>query len=159
MPHRNAATPPVEVEELCLVRLGLQVRRFGAILEARRLTRAIDRAAAEAIAQGAGLLHSERFLFAWNHYGVLQYWRSFDDLERWSRQPPHADWWRALAERARRRDDLGVYHETYAVPRGQVESIYLNCRPVGLAAFGPTAEATGARTTARDRLGRRTPKP
>lgn len=158
MTQRITATVPDEVRELCLIRLGIQIRHIRAIFEARRLARAIDRAALEAIAQGAGLLHSERFLIAWNHFGVLQYWRSFDDQEQWTRRPPHSDWWRALAERMRQRDDLGVYHEAYLVPRGQIESIYLNCRPVGLSAFGPIADASGPRTTARDRLGRRVSK-
>jgi hypothetical protein len=84
---------------------------------------------------------------------VLQYWRSFEDLDAWSHRSPHADWWRGVVERMRTRRDVGVYHETYLVPRGRVESIYLDCRPTGLAAFGATGEPVGADTNSRGRLG------
>jgi hypothetical protein len=53
----------------------------------------------------------------------------------------------------RTRGDLGVYHETFLVPRTRLESIYLNCRPAGLAAFGTTAEPVGPDTNSRGRLG------
>lgn len=156
---RTIATLPESVAELCLIRLGLQVRRWTALPYARRLARAIDRSAAEAIAAGAGLLGSERFAFGPWHFGVLQYWRSFDDLEQWGRRPPHSEWWRQAVERGRTKSDFGVYHEVFLVPRAAVESIYVNCEPVGLLAFGTPGEPTGTMTTSRDRLGQRAPKP
>src|SRR5215212_2687526 len=149
--RRTIATLPDSVTELCLVRLGLQARGLRALVYAARLGRAIDRSAAEAIASGAGLLHSERFSLSRGHFGILQYWRAFDDLEAWSRRPPHAEWWRGAVERMRTRGDLGVYHETYLVPRDRIESIYLDCTPAGLAAFGVPAEPVGAMTTSRGR--------
>jgi hypothetical protein len=155
---RKVARVPESVEELCLVRLGLVVRRFRALPFAARLGRAIDRAAGEAISSGAGLLSSERFRFGWDHFGVLQYWSSFDALDAWSHRSPHSDWWRDALERMRKREDLGVYHETFLVPRAGVESIYLDCPPVGLSRFGVRGEAVGPSTTSRDRLGRRAGK-
>src|SRR5258707_839104 len=107
--QRKIAKLPEDMEELCLVRLGLQVRGFTAILYAARLTRAIDRSAREAITAGAGLLHSERFAVNRRHFGVLQYWRSFADLEQWSHRPPHSEWWRQAIERGRTKADLGIY--------------------------------------------------
>ena len=153
--QRAIATLPESVAELCLVRLGLQVRRWSALAYASRVGRAIDRSAEQAIREGAGLLHSERFAMGWRHFGVLQYWRAFDDLEQWSRRPPHAEWWREAVDRMRKRGDFGVYHETFLVPRAGIESIYLNCSPVGMAAFGEAGEPVGKMTTSRDRLGRR----
>jgi hypothetical protein len=152
--QRTIALPPDSVAELCLIRLGLQVRRFSATWYAARLGRAIERSAAEAIATGAGLLRSEPFSMGHRHFGVLQYWRSFDDLDAWSHRAPHLDWWRGAVDRMRTRGDFGVYHETFLVPRDRLESIYLNCLPTGLAAFGTLAEPVGPRTTSRGRLGR-----
>ena len=86
---------------------------------------------------------------------ILQYWASYDQMEAWSHAPPHADWWQLANTRMRTRGDFAIYHESYIVPRAGVESIYLNCPPVGLAAFGPTSPAEGGMTTSRDRLGRR----
>ena len=153
--QRFVARLPDSLAELCLIRVGLQVRRASAWAFARRLRRAIDRASADPSMAGAGLLHSERFAVDWRHFGVLQYWNGFDALDAWARREPHADWWRRAVERSRTRGDFGIYHETFLVPRDALESIYVDCRPVGLAAFGILDEPTGPLTTARDRLGRR----
>ena len=153
--RRVVAELPEGVEGLCLVRFGLLARRTSALIFVRRMARRVDRAAAEAIAGGAGLLHSERFAMGWRHAGALQYWEGFEALDAWSRRAPHAGWWREAVDRMRARGDVGVYHEAYLVARRDVESIYLDCPPVGLSAFGVTAEPVGPKTTARDRLGRR----
>ena len=114
---RIVARVPESVEELCLVRLGLVVRKLRALPFAARLARAIDRSAGEAIASRAGLLSSERFRFGWGHFGVLQYWSNFDALDAWSHRPPHSDWWRDALDRMRKLEDFGIYHETFLVPR------------------------------------------
>jgi hypothetical protein len=152
---RVIATLPDSVEELCLVRLGLCARRWTGLSFVRRMGRNLLRAVADRGARDAGLLHSEAVRFAWNHAGVLQYWRSFGALEAWSHQSPHADWWRSLNDRLRRTEDVGVYHETFLVPRAYYESIFVNCPRVAGSAFGVLAPATGRMTTSRDRLGRR----
>lgn len=153
--QRAIASLPESISELCLVRLGLVVRRWTALPYARRLAKAIDRDARASRLADAGLLHSERFAFGWDHFGVLQYWRSFDALDAWSHRPPHADWWREAVDRMRRRGDFGVYHETFLVPRTNIESIYMSCPRLGLATFGDLGEPVGSLTTSRDRLGRR----
>jgi hypothetical protein len=152
--ERRVARPPEAVPELCLVRFGLIARRWSAVPHVRGLARDLDRAAAEARRSGAGLLQAERFASGLRHRVALQYWRSFEALEAWSRRPPHSDWWRRAVERMRRRGDLGVYHEAFLVPSPGVESIYLDCPPIGLAAFGAVAEPVGPLTTAKQRLGR-----
>ncbi len=154
--ERLTAQLPESIEELCFVRFGIQCRRWSAWLLMRRLLNNVDRALVEAVRVKAGLLHSERWWSGPLHSGFLQYWSSFDALESWSHQPPHADWWRDLVHRSRLRGDLGVYHEAFLVPRARMESIYLNCTNTGLANFCPTSTAERTRTTARDRLGLRT---
>src|SRR3954453_16593237 len=115
--QRKIASLPDSMPELCLVRLGFQVRRLTALRYASRLARAIDRSADEAMAAGAGLLQSERFALSWRHFGVLQYWRGFEELEQWSKRPPHVEWWRGAVERGRTKGDFGLYHEVFLVPR------------------------------------------
>ncbi len=149
--QRMIARLPESVNELCLLRLGLQLRRLSGLPYARRLKRALDESVREA--SGQGLLLSESFKLAWNHFGLLQYWRSFEELEAWSRRPPHSEWWREAVERMRTKGDFGIYHETFLVPRERIESIYLNCVPAGLATFGSSGEPTGPNTTSRGRLG------
>jgi hypothetical protein len=142
------------ISDLCLVRLGIQVKSVPAWFFARRLKTAIAADTRRAIAEGVGLLNSQLFAIGINHFGVLQYWRGFDDLEAWSRRPPHSEWWRLAVERMRLKQDLGVYHETFLVRGSEIESIYLNCLPTGLAAFGLIGEPVGPMTTSRGRLGR-----
>jgi hypothetical protein len=148
------AALPDGASELCLVRMGFQARGFFGRLYARRLCAVIARDAERAVAEGAGLLASESFSIARGHHGVLQYWRSFDDLDAWSHRPPHSERWRDAVDRMRRKGDLGVYHEVFLVPAASLESIYLDCEPAGLARFGKLAEPVGPLTTARGRLGR-----
>jgi hypothetical protein len=150
--NRIIATLPEAIAELCLIRVGFQCRSLGARLYGLRLGRTIGRASARADAAGAGLLCSERFAIDWGHFGVLQYWRSFDELEAWSRRPPHSDWWRGAVERMRTRRDFGIYHETFLVPRDRIESIYLDCAATGLATFGTPGAPVGPQTTSRGRL-------
>ncbi|WP_435021746.1 monooxygenase family protein [Tundrisphaera sp. TA3] len=153
--RRVVASLPETMTELCLVRLGLRVRRLRALPFALRIGRAIERSAKEAMAGDAGLLSSERFLLGRDHLGVLQYWKDFESLDAWSHRPPHSDWWREALGRMRTKGDFGIYHETYLVPRSGIEAIALDCPPTGLFAFGATGEAVGPMTTSRDRLGRR----
>lgn len=151
--RRVVASLPDGLTELCLVRMGFQVRGLSGWLHARTLRAAIARDADRALAEGAGLLGSESFTITRGHFGVLQYWRSFDDLDAWSHRPPHSEWWRAAVDRMRRKQDLGVYHEVFLVPAASLESIYLDCEPAGLARFGNVAEPVGSLTSARSRLG------
>ena len=152
--NRTTARLPEDMAELCLLRLGIQVRRLTAFPYVARLKRAIERSAREAKDSNAGLLQSDLFRIAWNHFGLIQYWRSFQDLEAWSHKAPHADWWREAAERLRTKGDLGIYHETFLVPAESIESIYMNAMPTGLLAFGITGEPSGPDANSRGRLGR-----
>jgi hypothetical protein len=64
-----------------------------------------------------------------------QYWRSFDDLERFAgdADDPHLATWRAYWKRVGRSDRTGIWHETYLVRAGEYEAVYGNMPPTGLA--------------------------
>jgi heme-degrading monooxygenase HmoA len=149
---RVIARPPESVTELCLIRLDIQARGFSALRHVWSLGKEITKANAEAIRSGEGLLHSEFYRRSLGHYGLFQYWRSFEAMEAWTHRPPHSEWWRVAVERMRRRGDFGISHETYLVPRDRIEAIALNCAPAGLFAFCETAEPVGEDTNSRGRL-------
>ena len=151
--NRVVARLPETVTELCLVRIGIQVRRASGWLFAPAAI-ANCQLGAVCNGRGAGLLGSDSFSSSIGHFGFIQYWRSFDDLEAWSRDHPHSDWWGMAVDRMRERHDLGVYHEAFLVRAGDLESIYMDCRPTGLATFGVLTEPVGPLTTSRGRLGR-----
>jgi hypothetical protein len=66
---------------------------------------------------------------------VIHYWRSFEDLERFSRQTdaPHAGPWRKFVKNVGTSGDVGIWHETYKVRAGEYEAVYGNMPVFGLA--------------------------
>lgn len=66
---------------------------------------------------------------------LIQYWRSFDQLDRFARNPdaPHLEPWRRFAKKIGSSGDVGIWHETYRVRAGEYEAIYGNMPLYGLA--------------------------
>jgi hypothetical protein len=85
---------------------------------------------------------------------VVQYWRSFEQLERYARNPEqlHLPAWKRFNQRIRASGDVGIWHETYRVRAGEYESIYGNMPRIGLASAG-THVAIGTTGTAATRSG------
>ena len=101
-----------------------------------------------------GCLHIE-------NYGAMrnisvQYWRSFEDLERYARAADalHLPAWRAFNRAINNSGDVGIWHETYRVAPGAMESVYGNMPRVGLAIAGDLV-AAGKESTAARRVGLR----
>ena len=87
--------------------------------------------------------------------GIVQYWRSFDHLEAYARDPAlrHAPAWAAFNKAVRgSREDVGIWHETYLVKAGQYEAVYSGMPPHGLGRVSRLVPATGNREAARQRL-------
>ena len=87
---------------------------------------------------------------------VVQYWRSFADLERYARNPDahHLPAWREFNQRIRDNGDIGIWHETYKVRAGEYEAIYGNMPRVGLGKVGEH-RPLGSTSTAALRSGTR----
>lgn len=102
-----------------------------------------------------GFLDAETFVY-WPGVALVQYWRSFEDLERFARDPedPHMPAWRRFNREAKQSRSVGIWHETYVVETGNYEAIYANMPVFGLAKATEHVPATGRRETARRRLGR-----
>ena len=60
----------------------------------------------------------------------LQYWRDFESLRSYARNPDqaHLPAWRAFNQAIRDNGTVGIWHETYRVHRGESEAIYGTCR-------------------------------
>ena len=100
-----------------------------------------------------GFLHAE---FFWNFTGpvTIQYWRSFEDLENFARNPsePHIGPWKKFNQAVGTSGIVGIWHETYLVEPNQFEVFYGNMPKFGLGMAMEHIEATGGRETARLRL-------
>lgn len=88
---------------------------------------------------------------------VVQYWRSFEDLESYSHDMDfaHRPAWLKFYKMTHdaRVSRVGLWHETYRVPTKSHESIYVDLRtPVGLGAAVGTQELTRRGRTSRERL-------
>ena len=81
-----------------------------------------------------GFLHAE---FYWNMSGpiLIQYWRSFEDLERFARNPsdPHLGPWKKFNQLIGSDGSVGIWHETYSVNPDQFKALYGNMPKFGLA--------------------------
>lgn len=100
-----------------------------------------------------GLLHFETFF---SHRGVvtIQYWRSFDELEHFARNPgdPHLQSWREFYQVVGSDPSSGVWHETYAIEPGAFEGIYVNMPRWGMAAATEHERVGPGRDAAKERL-------
>lgn len=86
---------------------------------------------------------------------VIQYWKSVDQLYAYASDPDlaHAPAWRAFNRAARAHPGgVGIWHETYVVPAGGVETFYGNGAVVGLAAATGAVPAARRGRRARERL-------
>jgi hypothetical protein len=57
---------------------------------------------------------------------LVQYWQSFEDLERFARDPgdPHFEAWRRFNHAIGTDGSVGIWHETYEVAAGRYETVY-----------------------------------
>ena len=101
-----------------------------------------------------GFLGAQTFF---NLRGVvtIQYWRSFEDLERFARDKndPHLGAWRRFNKSIGSDGSVGIWHESFLVDAGKYEALYGNMPVFGLASAAKHVSATGRRETARRRLG------
>lgn len=101
-----------------------------------------------------GFLGGE-FFFNLRGITLLQYWRSFEDLERYAKGELHMRAWKRFYEKVGKSHSVGIWHETYVIEPGKYESFYGNMPVFGL------ANATDSHTpihrhnqTAQDRITR-----
>jgi len=101
---------------------------------------------------------SSGFLGAHQWFGVttlmLQYWRSFDDLEKYAkdRNQQHLPAWASFNRAVGSGGDVGIWHETYRIRPGDYECIYNNMPPFGLAKATRLVPVAGHRESAVGRL-------
>ncbi|MFN0093670.1 MAG: DUF4188 domain-containing protein [Dehalococcoidia bacterium] len=88
---------------------------------------------------------------------VVQYWRSFEQLERYARDrdQAHLPAWAKFNRAVGSNGDVGIWHETYLVPAANVEAVYNNMPRTGLGAAFPVEPAVGRKRTAAQRAGLR----
>ena len=135
--------------KLVVIYLGMRVNALTGIKTLLGLGPQIDKAGA---AKPEGLLHFENNiifgLFPF-HVGMRWYWKDFEAMERWTRSPPHRQWWQNFIKDS---GGTGFWHETYFMGGG-MEAIYDDIgKPIGFQAYAPGEAARGSSFSARRRL-------
>ena len=103
----------------------------------------------------SGFLGANRYIGGPRTPMLVQYWRSFPQLEAYARSKDGEHWpaWVEFNKRVGSSGDVGIWHETYLVPAGAYDTVYNNMPPVGLGAVTELVPAAGRRATAAGRAG------
>jgi len=139
--------------EVVVFLIGMRINRFWKVHRWLPVARAMPRMIAElAAAPEYGFLGAEQWLG--NPTIMLQYWRSFEHLERYAkdRAARHLPAWAAFNRAIGSNGDVGIWHETYRVRQGDYECIYNNMPLFGLARATGAVPASGRLESARDRM-------
>ncbi len=104
--------------------------------------------------QESGML-GRKIYFFWPGVVLVQYWRSFDDLESFARdgEQPHLGAWQRFNRTVGSDGTVGFWHETFLVQPKDYEVVYVNMPVWGLAQASQHVPAVGPLETARRRLG------
>ncbi|PNV32537.1 DUF4188 domain-containing protein [Streptomyces sp. DH-12] len=151
--------------DVVVLLIGMRINRFRAVhhwlpvlVSMRRMLRELGRR------PGSGLLKHLLLTASPRTYYVVQYWESKEKLYAYAHAPGtvHHSAWTSLNRKEREgkaRGHVGIWHETYVVPQGNYEAVYVDMPAFGLAAaHGRTPlEKRGRR--AEDRFAYRPEKP
>jgi hypothetical protein len=139
--------------EIVVFLIGMRINRLWKIHKWLPVARAMPRMIRELAADPAAGYLGGSFWFGLPTVSV-QYWRSFEDLDRYAKDAAraHRPAWAAFNRAIGSRGDVGIWHETYRVRPGDIECVYNNMPPFGLGAATKLVPATGPRESAADRL-------
>jgi hypothetical protein len=105
----------------------------------------------------SGFLGADQYMGSPRRPMLVQYWRSFEQLERYARSHDAAHWpaWVAFNKQIGSGGDVGIWHETYLISAGGYECVYNNTPPLGLGKVTNLVPAAGRKATAASRAGLR----
>lgn len=150
--------------ELAVFLIGMRVNRWWRVDQWLPAAAAMPRMIKELYAAKAAAERGEgqdpgflghRLLLGGRGPTVVQYWRTVGDIYSYagSADHEHRPAWTAFNARARRAPGaVGIWHETFAVPAGGHESIYVSMPPTGLAAATAVIRVARRGESARERL-------
>jgi hypothetical protein len=139
--------------EVCVFLIGMRVNRPWKIHRWLPVARAMRRMLVELEKlPDSGFLGVEQWFG--NPTLMVQYWRSVEALEAYAtnRDLAHLPAWAEFNRRVGSNGDVGIWHETYRVRRGDFECVYNNMPAFGLAKATKLVPASGRREFAPGRM-------
>jgi hypothetical protein len=123
-------------DEVVVFLIGMRINSFTALRSWLPTVRAMGPMIAELSREkGNGLLGHQFLLGFPRVLCVVQYWASKEKLLAYASAPDkeHRPAWAAFNRRLREgKGKVGIWHETYVVPAGSYESVYVNMPAFGL---------------------------
>lgn len=122
--------------DLVVFIIGMRINRLRSPRSWLPAFRAMPRMLAELFRDPELGLISAQWFWSGRVIGYVQYWRSFDHLSAYARARDHEHLpaWREFNRVVRDNGTVGIFHETYRVGPGRVETLYANMPPYGLGA-------------------------
>ena len=148
----NRVTAEID-DQVVVFLIGMRINRLWKVHKWWPVAAAMPRMLRELAADpDSGLLGVESWFG--NPTIALQYWRSFEHLERYAKDSArlHRPAWAAFNRAVAGNGDVGIWHETYRVRPGDYECIYNNMPPFGLARATRTVPARGRLESASGRM-------
>ena len=133
--------------------IGMRVNKFWKFHKWIPVAAAMPRMIKELmINKDMGLIHAETWFGRTTI--MVQYWESFEKLEAYARNKDaqHFPAWQDFNRRIKSNGDVGIWHETYLIPKGNCESVYNNMPRFGLGKAGELIPAIGNYHHAKDRV-------
>lgn len=150
--HSGRFTAEIDGEFVVFL-IGMRVNRFLAVHKWFPVFKAMGPMIRELyMNRELGFLGTE-FFWSWRGVILIQYWRSYDQLEKYARGGIHLEAWKKFNQSIGSDGTVGIYHETYRVEPGNYECIYGNMPRFGLGNVANHIPATGKRETSRSRMG------
>jgi hypothetical protein len=153
--HHGRHTAEIDGDYVVFV-IGMRINKLWKVHRWLPVSLAMPRMIRELMQHPEKGMLGARNAFAGRTTTMIQYWRSFEHLEAFARNPsdPHLPAWRAFNRAIGSSGDVGVYHETYCVSPGDAECIYVNMPTFGLAAAREARHVSVGHgtTTARQRM-------
>jgi len=140
-------------DEVIVFLIGMRINRLWKVHKWWPIARAMPRMLRElAASRDSGFLGYHTWVG--NPTLTLQYWRSFEHLERYAKDAAqsHRPAWALFNRAVASNGDVGIWHETYRVRPGDFECIYNNMPLFGLARATQCIPAAGRRESASGRM-------
>lgn len=144
---------------ITLFLIGVRINSFWAVRSWWPMLQAMPRMLRElSVRPSLGLLGHQLLIGGPRLFYLVQYWSSHEKLIAYAsaRDNEHHPAWAAFNRRARAgHGKVGFWHETYVVPAGSHESVYVNMPLFGLGAATTLIPVARRGETAAGRLSRR----
>lgn len=134
--------------------IGMRINHWWAVHRWMPVAMAMGRMIKELEANpDSGFLGMEQGGFS-NPFLMVQYWRSYEQLEKYARSHDSEHWpaWVDFNKRMMKTGSCGVWHETYRISEGSYENIYSQMPPFGLGRVGELLEVGKGSESARERM-------